>query len=33
MEEATSRAMFCTGEAGVMYGNNSRLNTYLSSLE
>ena len=32
MEEATSRAMFCNGQAGVMYGNNSRLSTYLASL-
>ena len=33
MEETISRAMFCTGEAGVMYGNNARPNTYLFSLE
>ena len=33
MEEATSRAMLCSGAAGVMYGNNSRLNTYVGSLE
>lgn len=32
-EEATTRAMLCTGAAGVMYGNNSRLNNYLGSLD
>ena len=32
MEEATSRAMFCNGNASVMYGNISRLNTYRASL-
>lgn len=33
MEESTTRAMFCTGAAGVMYGNNSRLNNYVGSLD
>ncbi len=32
MEEATSRAMLCNGQAGVMYANNSRLSTYVASL-
>lgn len=33
MESATAQAMLCTGEAGVFFGNNSRLNTFLGSLE
>lgn len=33
MESSVAQAMLCTGEAGAFYGNNSRLNTFLGSLE
>lgn len=32
MESSVSQAMLCNGEAAVMYGNNSRLNTFTASL-
>ena len=33
MEGSVSQSMLCTGEAAVFYGNNSRLNTFKSSVE